>query len=487
MPQQYLHHIGRCLLATAAPIRASLIPTRLKNVGCCENGFLLVVVKRWSSTVSSRAPIRQGTATPSEVYSEKVRDKAISEDAHQLKIIEALDSLYKDIGHYSPPPKQTAMTKMFKGFFGGTSAQKVDTSRMPKGLYIHGAVGGGKTYCMDLFHDIAPVRRKLRVHFHSFMSDVHARIHKVKQQTVHDASLGTKPRVYDPIPPVADEITEDAWLICFDEFQVTDIADAMILKRLFTELFNNGVVVVATSNRPPDDLYKNGLQRSNFIPFIQILKDRCNIISLDSGIDYRQRRLPGSKSSIYFIKSECDADAEMNKIFKFLSSKENDTVRPKTLTILGRNVTFEKTCGQVVDCTFEELCDRPLGASDYLTMAQFFHTVFIRNLPQLNLKMKSQARRFITMIDTFYDNRVRVVISSEFAHNQIFRPDNGDGELTPDDHRMLMDDLGIKMNSTEAKTSIFTGEEELFAFERTISRLSEMQTKEYWDSWDKHR
>ncbi|CAL8110863.1 unnamed protein product [Orchesella dallaii] len=417
MPQQYLHHISRCLLAStttipsSASFKASFIPTRLKNVASCNSSFLLVFVKRWSSsTTSSKTPIRQGTVTPSEAYSEKVGNKEITEDAHQIKIIKALDNLYKEIGHYSPPPKQTAMTKMFKGFFGGTSAQKVDTSKMPKGLYIHGAVGGGKTFCMDMFHEIAPVRRKLRVHFHSFMSDVHTRIHKVKQQTVHDSSLGTKPRVYDPIPPVADEIAEDAWLMCFDEFQVTDIADAMILKRLFTELFNNGVVVVATSNRPPDDLYKNGLQRSNFIPFIEILKDRCNVVSLDSGIDYRQRRLPGSKSSIYFIKTESDADAEMNKIFKFLSSKENDTVRPKTLTILGRNVTFEKTCGQIVDCTFEELCDRPLGAADYLTMAQFFHTVFIRNVPQLNLKMKSQARRFITMIDTFYDNRVSAMI-----------------------------------------------------------------------------
>ncbi|KAF7992707.1 hypothetical protein HCN44_005051 [Aphidius gifuensis] len=164
---------------------------------------------------------------------------------------------------------------------------------------------------------------------------------------------------------------------------------------------------------------------------------------------------------------------------------ENDTIRPKTLTIKGRNVSFNKTCGQVIDATFQELCDRPLGASDYLEMSQAFHTIIIRDVPQLNLRLKSQARRFITLIDTLYDNKVRVVISAVGPFNKLFIAE-GDSEYT-DEKRMLMDDLAICHGSDNHNSNIFTGEEELFAFDRTVSRLSEMQTKEYWDQWEHHR
>ncbi|XP_014238457.1 putative ATPase N2B [Trichogramma pretiosum] len=423
---------------------------------------------KYANSVQSNDP-----GSPLEVLKQKVNKGELMHDEHQLIVIEDLQKVYERLKGYTPE-KPGLISKWLRNNNKKTKA--------PKGLYLYGAVGGGKTMLMDLFYNCCQIQHKKRVHFHSFMLDVHSKIHEVKKGIVRDHS-STKLQPFDPIPPVASSITENTWLLCFDEFQVTDVADAMILKRLFTELFNNGVVVVATSNRKPDDLYKSGLQRGNFLPFIQILKDHCNVSSLDSGIDYRTKAASG-KEKHYFIKGE-EADRNIEKIFKYLCSMENDIPRPRTLNIKGRNVTFKKTCGQVIDSNFEELCDRPLGASDYIEICQAFHTVIIRDVPQLNMKLKSQARRFITLIDTLYDNRVRTVISANAPYNKLFVPE-GEEEYT-DEKRMLMDDLKISHGTDDHKSNIFTGEEELFAFDRTVSRLAEMQTAAYWDEWEKHR
>ncbi|XP_034248877.1 putative ATPase N2B [Thrips palmi] len=411
--------------------------------------------------------------SPLEALHEKVMRGELDHDDHQTKVMQSLENVYNDIKNYQP-----AESSVFDRWFG-----KEKKVLAPKGLYLYGAVGGGKTMLMDVFYGCCQIDGKRRVHFNAFMQDVHARIHDVKKHVVRDHS-STKPQPFDPIRPVARSISNQSWLICFDEFQVTDIGDAMILKRLFTELFNNGVIVVATSNRAPDDLYKNGLQRSNFVPFIQVLKDHCNVLSLTSGIDYRLKSTPGKEKN-FFVKTECNANAEMDNIFKYLCSMENDIIRPRTLSIMGRNVQFNKTCGQVLDCTFAELCERALGASDYLQLSQAFHTIFIRDIPQLSLKKKSEARRFIMLIDTLYDHRVRIVVSSDAPLKSMFVSDASSD--VDDESRLLMDDLGISKGSENASANIFTGHEEMFAFDRTISRLSEMQSAEYWEMWEKQR
>jgi cell division protein ZapE len=304
------------------------------------------------------------------------------------------------------------------------------SSSPPKGLYIWGDVGRGKTLLMDFFFAAAPVFKKRRAHFNRFMMDVHARIHAERQRS------GSS----DPIPVVAHALAEEVRLLCFDEFQVSDVADAMILGRLFDHLFKEGVTLVVTSNTAPDRLYEGGLNRQLFLPFIAELKERLEILELNGPLDYRLDRISGLK--VYLTPLSKEADVAMDSAWKRLT----DCLRgkPAVVSVFGRKLSVPQAARGVARFSFDELCNRPLAAADYVAIAQAYHTVLIDHIPVMTDNMHNVARRFTLLIDTFYDEAVKLICSAAVPPDQLY----------PD---------GIASD----------------AFRRTVSRLAEMQSSDY--------
>lgn len=299
----------------------------------------------------------------------------------------------------------------------------------PRGIYLWGGVGTGKSLMMDLFFRAAEIGAKRRVHFHAFMQDIHARL---------GAERETRDR--DPLPRVARAVAGEARLLCFDEFQVTNVADAMILGRLFKGLFEEGVVIVATSNRHPDDLYKNGINRQLFLPFIDLIKDRLDVVRLDSGRDYRLERLEAAP--VYYAPLDGKAEQAMDAAFERLTMGAEP--RSMTLSIKGRQLHVPYEAAGVARFTFEALCERALGPADYLRIAEVFHTVMIDAVPRLGPEKRDAAARFVTLIDALYEMKTKLVMSAAAEPDALYP--EGDGA---------------------------------FEFRRTASRLMEMRSHDY--------
>lgn len=350
----------------------------------------------------------------SRAYHKRLGDGRLTADPAQTRAMDVLTRVEHELGH--------------KGLFGGRPEVR--------GVYLWGPPGRGKSMLMDLFFACAPEPRKTRAHFHAFMARVHDLIRQWREgdrksrQAVFGSHKGD-----DPIEPVAELIASEARLLCFDELQVTDIADAMILGRLFEALFERKVVLAITSNRVPSDLYKDGINRPLFTPFIDQITARCEVVEVSGERDWRRDRLAGAP--VWFCPDDPGARAGFEILWSDLKGDEPEA--PTHLAVLGRDVVLGRTVGGLARATFEDLCARPLGPQDYLAMAGRFHTLFLEGLPRLGPDRRQEAKRLVTLIDALYEARTRLVVLAE-AEPEALYP-TGDGA---------------------------------FEFERTVSRLREM-------------
>jgi cell division protein ZapE len=326
-------------------------------------------------------------------YQALVASGALEPDAAQAEAAEAFAGLERRLSRYKPRRRQSLLGRLF--------ADKDDSA--PRGLYVHGEVGRGKTMLMDLFFHHSSVAHKRRAHFHEFMAEVHEAIHGFRQNIARgDTADG------DVIARTAALIFDEAWLLCFDEFHVTDIADAMILGRLFAKLFELGTVVVATSNVAPDDLYKGGLNRALFLPFIAQISDHMDVLRLDARTDFRLEKLAGVK--MWLVPADGNADAVLDKAWTKMTG--DAPCKPRDISIKGRTLRVPCSADGVARFSFAEICEKPLAASDYLRLVHDYHTIMIDRIPVMDYAARDAAKRFISLIDTLYDNAVKLMASA---------------------------------------------------------------------------
>ena len=326
-------------------------------------------------------------------YQSLVASGAIEPDAAQAQAAEAFAALEQRLANYRPARRQSLLGRLF-----------TDNGAPPRGLYVHGEVGRGKTMLMDMFFEQSQVEHKRRAHFHEFMAEVHERIYGFRQEIARGELADG-----NVIALTATAIFDQAWLLCFDEFHVTDIADAMILGRLFAKLFELGTVVVATSNVAPDELYKGGLNRALFLPFIAEISDHMDVLRLDARTDFRLEKLAGEK--MWLVPADRAATAALDRAWAKMTG--NAPGKPRDIPIKGRILQVPCSANGVARFSFADICEKPLGASDYLRLAHDYHTIMIDRIPVMDHAQRNAAKRFIALIDTLYDNAVKLMASAE--------------------------------------------------------------------------
>jgi len=369
--------------------------------------------------------------TVAQRYDHLVETGAVKRDSAQERVVKELDLLIDRIQEKRLARKSRALGWLFG---------KGKNTREPiTGLYIHGEVGRGKSMLMDMFFDIVPARAKRRVHFNDFMANVHDRISRHRQ-----ALKDGKTKETDPIPPVAAALAEEAWVLCFDEFTVTDIADAMILSRLFSALFEHGVVLIATSNVDPEHLYRDGLNRGLFLPFIKLLKEHVKVLNLVADTDYRMEKL--NRLPVYMTPLGPETDRMMDEAWE--SVVDGGKVAEDKLEVMGRTIVVPRAARTAARFTFAQLCEAPLAARDYLALTQRYNTLFIDHVPVMDLPQRNAAKRFILLVDAMYEAKTRLVLSAGARPEALYL----------------------------ATTGV-----ESFEFARTVSRLTEMQSREWAD------
>lgn len=359
--------------------------------------------------------------TPLMRYQQDLQRPEFVADTAQAEAVQHLQRLFDELVAQKKQPELGLLQKLF-------SFSK-ETQAPIKGLYFWGGVGRGKTYLMDTFYDCLPLENKMRVHFHRFMQRVHLELKQL---------AGTK----NPLDEVAKRLADEARVICFDEFFVTDITDAMILGGLFEKLFGAGVVLVATSNIVPDRLYEDGLQRQRFLPAIRLLNEHTVVVNVDGGVDYRLRTLQQAK--LYITPAGEAADQELDEVFVKLAPDAQEITLNEQVEINGRSLPSRKSCEDVIWFDFTALCDGPRSQLDYIELAKLYHAVIVSDVPQLTVAMEDQARRFINLVDEFYDSGVKLILSGDPVMQELY-----------------------------------VGEKLAFEFQRTLSRLIEMQSTEY--------
>lgn len=419
----------------------------------------------FSRAMCSPAAIEESTtedekAGPLDEYQRRIASGEILDgDNSQVYTVHLLQSLYKDLvekeddcglDRYSPSGKAARSRWLWSRLIPQNSCSPV------KGLYLYGGVGTGKTMLMDLFYDQLPSRwRKKRTHFHDFMLSVHSRLQRHKGLS-------------DPLDVVAGEISDESILLCLDEFMVTDVADALILNRLFSHLFNKGVVLVATSNRAPDNLYEGGLQRDLFMPFIETLKERCKVHAIGSSTDYR--KMTSAEQGFYFVGNEY-SDLLKQKFF-WLSGQL--AAQPQVVeVVMGRQLQVPLGAGGCAYFDFEDLCDRPLGAADYFGLFKKFHTLALEGIPKFGLHNRTAAYRFVTLVDVMYECKARLLCTAEANPVELF-----ERVVTVSDAQKISPRTSSRSQRIDA-VDLCVDNELGFAKDRTISRLTEMNSKEY--------